>query len=158
MLLYVILAMLIARAAVVFSLVPLVSRLPGAEVIDRKFQAVMYWGGLRGAIALAIALSLGDFRYADTFVVLVTGAVLFTLIVPGLSIEKLSSQPGPAPSATGGPDRPQRGAAQCQAQGAWPSCPNCSVRAASPRATAARLGTRYQACNRRRGTALRRTA
>lgn len=89
MLVWVILAMLLARAVVIFSLVPLVGRLPGAEQIDRRFQAVMYWGGLRGAIALAIALSLGDFAYADTFVVLVTGAVLFTLILPGLTIDKL---------------------------------------------------------------------
>lgn len=88
-LLWVIAAMLLARAVVVFSLVPLVGRLPGAEHIDRRFQVVMYWGGLRGAIALAIALSLGDFAYADTFVVLVTGAVLFTLVVQGLSIETL---------------------------------------------------------------------
>ena len=86
---WVIFAMLLARAVVVFSLVPLAGRLPGAERIDRRFQAVMYWGGLRGAIALAIALSLGDFAYADTFVVLVTGAVLFTLVLPGLTIEAL---------------------------------------------------------------------
>ncbi len=89
MLVWVILAMLLARAVVVFTLVPLVGRLPGAEGINRKYQTVMYWGGLRGAIALAIALSLGEFRHADTFVVLVTGAVLFTLILPGLTIEKL---------------------------------------------------------------------
>ncbi|TXS96542.1 cyclic nucleotide-binding domain-containing protein [Parahaliea maris] len=89
MLVWVIMAMLLARAVVIFAFVPLVGKLPGAEVIDRKFQAVMYWGGLRGAIALAIALSLGDFRHAETFVVLVTGAVLFTLIVPGLTIERL---------------------------------------------------------------------
>lgn len=89
MLLWVIVSMLLARAAVVFGLVPLVERLPGSDHISRKYQAVMYWGGLRGAIALAIALSLGDFAWADTFVVLVTGAVLFTLIVPGLTIEQL---------------------------------------------------------------------
>lgn len=89
MLVWVILAMLLARAVVVFGMVPLVGKLPGSESIDRRYQAVMYWGGLRGAIALAIALSLGDFRWADTFVVLVTGAVLFTLLVPGLTIEKL---------------------------------------------------------------------
>ena len=89
LLIWVIAAMLVARALVVFGLVPLVGRLPGSEAINRKFQAVMYWGGLRGAIALAIVLSLGDFRYADTFVVLVTGAVLFTLIVQGLTIERL---------------------------------------------------------------------
>ncbi|MCZ6852299.1 MAG: cation:proton antiporter [Gammaproteobacteria bacterium] len=89
MLIWVIFAMLLARAVVVFTLVPLAGRLPGADVINRKYQTVMYWGGLRGAIALAIALSLGEFRWADTFVVLVIGAVLFTLIVPGLTIEKL---------------------------------------------------------------------
>ncbi len=53
------------------------------------FQAVMYWGGLRGAIALAIVLSLPDFGYKDTLISLVMGAVLFTLVVQGLSIEKL---------------------------------------------------------------------
>ena len=89
MLIWVIAAMLLARAVVVFTLVPLAGQLPGADVINRKYQTVMYWGGLRGAIALAIVLSLGDFRYADTFVVLVIGAVLFTLIIPGLSIEQL---------------------------------------------------------------------
>ncbi|MFB3078637.1 MAG: cation:proton antiporter, partial [Lysobacterales bacterium] len=89
MLIWVIAAMLLARAVVVFTLVPLAGQLPGADVISRKYQTVMYWGGLRGAIALAIVLSLGDFRYADTFVVLVIGAVLFTLIIPGLSIEQL---------------------------------------------------------------------
>ncbi len=89
LLIWVILAMLLARALVVFSLVPLVGFFPGSEPIDRKYQTIMYWGGLRGAIALALALSLGDFRHADTFVVLVTGAVLFTLILPGLTIETL---------------------------------------------------------------------
>ena len=89
LLIWVIGSMLLARALVIFLLVPLVGRLPGSEAISRKFQMVMYWGGLRGAIALAIVLSLGDFRYAETFIVLVTGAVLFTLIVQGLSIERL---------------------------------------------------------------------
>lgn len=89
MLVWVILSMLIARAIVVFTLVPLVGRLPGSELISGKYQVVMYWGGLRGAIALAIVLSLGEFRYADTFVILVIGAVLFTLLIQGLTIEPL---------------------------------------------------------------------
>jgi CPA1 family monovalent cation:H+ antiporter len=94
MLIWVIASMLVARAVVVFTLVPMVSRFPGSEAIDRKYQAVMYWGGLRGAIALALVLSLGDFRYTDIFIVLVTGAVLFSLIVPGLTIEKLIKKLG----------------------------------------------------------------
>ena len=143
MLIWVIFAMLIARALVVFTLVPLVGRLPGSDVINRKYQAVMYWGGLRGAIALAIALSLGDFRYADIFVVLVTGAVLFTLVVPGLSIEKLIKVLGldRPPLA----DRMAEIEARLGAhQSAMASLPELQKDAAFSARTATRLNTRYQ--------------
>jgi CPA1 family monovalent cation:H+ antiporter len=49
----------------------------------------MFWGGLRGAIAVAIVLSLPEMPYADTFIALVMGAVLFTLLMQGLTIEPL---------------------------------------------------------------------
>ena len=62
--------------------------------MNRAYQAVMFWGGLRGAIALAIALSLPPFDYREVFVALVMGAVLFTLLVQGLSIEPLVRQLG----------------------------------------------------------------
>jgi len=88
-LIWVVLAMLISRALVIYLLVPLVGRLPGNAPIDSPYRAVMFWGGLRGAIALAIVLSLDDFAYADTFVAVVTGAVLFTLLIQGTTIEKL---------------------------------------------------------------------
>jgi|TARA_Y100000031_G_scaffold112028_1_gene123668 CPA1 family monovalent cation:H+ antiporter len=83
-------AMLFSRAVVVFALVPMVGRLPRSEAIGSAFQKVMYWGGLRGAIALAIVLSLpAQFEYKDTLTAIVMGAVLFTLLVQGLSIEVL---------------------------------------------------------------------
>ncbi len=85
----VIIAMLISRAAAVYGLVPLVEKLPGTDKISRPYQTVMYWGGLRGAIALAIVLSLDKFQYTDLFIAIVMGAVLFTLIVQGLSIKRL---------------------------------------------------------------------
>ncbi len=88
-LVWVIPAMLISRAAVIFGLVPLVGRLPGSAPVGRPYQAVMYWGGLRGAIALAIVLSLEDFAHAEIFVALVMGAVLFTLLVQAMTIEGL---------------------------------------------------------------------
>ena len=88
-LVWVIAAMLVARAVVVFGLVPLVGLLPNSAPVSRDYQAVMYWGGLRGAIALAIVLSLTGFEYADTFVAIVMGSVLFTLLVQGLTIEGL---------------------------------------------------------------------
>ena len=86
----VVIAMLISRAIVVFGLVPITGKLPNSNPINRGYQTVMFWGGLRGAIALAIVLHLPEsFAYAETFVALVMGAVLFTLLVQGLSIGKL---------------------------------------------------------------------
>ena len=81
-------AMLVARALVIFGVLPLVGSL--SEPVGRRYQAVMFWGGLRGAIALAIALHLPDsFPYKDVFFSVVAGAVLFTLFVNGLTIEPL---------------------------------------------------------------------
>jgi CPA1 family monovalent cation:H+ antiporter len=86
---WVVLAMLISRALVIYGLVPVVGRLPGSDPIDHRYQTVMYWGGLRGAIALAIALSLPATLDKELFISLSTGAVLFTLLVQGLTIEGL---------------------------------------------------------------------
>ncbi len=86
---WVVLAMLLSRAALIYGLMPLVGRLPGSRPVGMPYQAVMFWGGLRGAIALAIVLSLPTFLHAELFMPLTTGAVLFTLLAQGLSIEKL---------------------------------------------------------------------
>ncbi|MFT7688593.1 MAG: CPA1 family monovalent cation:H+ antiporter [Candidatus Azotimanducaceae bacterium] len=94
LILLVVCGMLISRAVVVFGVVPLVGKFPGSEPIGLPYQMVMYWGGLRGAIALAIVLSLPPFEYKDTLIAVVMGAVLFTLIVQGLSIEILVKKLG----------------------------------------------------------------
>ena len=85
----VLLAMLVSRAFVIYGLLPLVERLPGGRDIDLRYRTVMYWGGLRGAIAIAIVLSLPAFEGSEDLVTLVSGAVLFTLLVQGLSMEPL---------------------------------------------------------------------
>ena len=97
LLLVVLAAMLASRAIVVFSLVPGIGRLPEYDPIGRGHQAVMFWGGLRGALALAVALSLPDFGrevagFGDlnqVLVALVMGAVLFSVLAQGLTIEAL---------------------------------------------------------------------
>ncbi|MGM0595032.1 MAG: cation:proton antiporter, partial [Pseudomonadota bacterium] len=86
---WVIVAMLAARAVLIYGMMPLVGRLPSARPIGKAYQTVMFWGGLRGAIAIAIVLSLPEMPYTETFIALVTGAVLFTLLVQGLTIEPL---------------------------------------------------------------------
>lgn len=86
--LWVILAMLVSRALVIFGLLPLVDRLPKVEPIGIGYRFIMFWGGLRGAIALAIVLSLPEYPFKELFVALVTGAVLFTLLAQGLSMRR----------------------------------------------------------------------
>ena len=96
-LLVVIAAMLASWAVVIFGLVPGIGRLPEYDPISRGHQTVMFWGGLRGALALAVALSLPDFGrevagFGDLnqlIVALVMGAVLFSLLAQGLTIEAL---------------------------------------------------------------------
>jgi CPA1 family monovalent cation:H+ antiporter len=48
---------------------------------------MLFWGGLRGAVALATALSLPpDFPYRSQLLAMTYGVVLFTLVVQGLPI------------------------------------------------------------------------
>src|SRR5215510_4516098 len=86
---WVVVAMLVSRAAVVYGLMPFVQRWPRVQPINSAYKAVIFWGGLRGAIALALVLSLPPFAQREVFVALVMGAVLYTLLVQGLSIEWL---------------------------------------------------------------------
>ena len=74
------------RALLVYGLVPLGFRLNWMHYISFPFRSVMYWGGLRGAVSLALALTVYESaRYPDEirrFIgMMVTGFVLFTLLV-----------------------------------------------------------------------------
>jgi len=81
---------LFARAVVVYTLIPLVNQLSKSEPIDWRYQTVTFWGGLRGAVALALALSLApDFPQRDLIMVLTLAVALFTIISGGLTMGKL---------------------------------------------------------------------
>lgn len=54
-----------------------------------KSLAVLIWGGLRGGISVALALSLKDTMNKDLIVTMTYIVVLFSIIVQGLSIGKL---------------------------------------------------------------------
>lgn len=83
-----ILATLAARIIVVYGLSPFMSnpRLP----IPAAWRHLLFWGGLRGALCMAMALSLPfDYPLRESIIVTTFGVVLFTLLVPGLSLEPL---------------------------------------------------------------------
>ena len=79
-----------ARAVSVAGAVPMVNATKLIEPIDRRHQAVMYWGGLRGALALALALSLPpEFAARELILVSAMGVVMATLLVNALTIGPL---------------------------------------------------------------------
>ncbi|MEE8356085.1 MAG: Na+/H+ antiporter [Anaerolineales bacterium] len=88
--LWAILAVLVARAASIYGLSWIGSGVP------MRFKHVLYWGGLRGAISLALALSLpaslGDQRAVIQSMAF--GVVLFTLLVQGSTMKPLINRMG----------------------------------------------------------------
>jgi monovalent cation:H+ antiporter, CPA1 family len=51
--------------------------------------AILTWGGLRGGLSVALALSLPDYMHRDVFVAITYIVVVFSIIVQGLTIGKL---------------------------------------------------------------------
>jgi len=50
---------------------------------------IMTWGGLRGAISIALALGLTEAMERDLFLVMTYCIVIFSIVVQGLSVERL---------------------------------------------------------------------
>lgn len=81
---------LAARALAVLVLVGSVERVAGLPRTGRRNQAVLIWGGLRGGVALALALSLPAALPArDLLVALTGGVVLGTLVINATTIARL---------------------------------------------------------------------
>jgi CPA1 family monovalent cation:H+ antiporter len=98
-------AALAGRAAVAYGLGPVLDRL--GFPLDRAARHLLFWGGLRGAVALAAVLSLPpDFPHRTRLLAMTYGAVLFTLLAQGLTVgplvRRLDLQQGQVPPSTAG--------------------------------------------------------
>ncbi len=81
---------LLARALGILACVPVLNRVTPIEPVSRPFQVVMLWGGLRGAITLALALSLPtSLDYWWTIQSIAFGVVLFTLFIQATTMAPL---------------------------------------------------------------------
>lgn len=81
-------AVLLARAAVVYGIGLAVLPLPPA--LPRRWLHTLFWAGLRGAVSLAVVLSLPfDLPQRQLLLNLTFGVVLFTLLAQGLTMEAL---------------------------------------------------------------------
>ena len=101
-----IVGILVGRALVVYVLLGGVSRLaplPGlAERVSTGWLHVLFWGGLRGAVAVAMALALpADVPQRALLQEITFGVVLFTLLVQGTTVGRVVARTSDvaAPSA-----------------------------------------------------------
>jgi CPA1 family monovalent cation:H+ antiporter len=82
-------SMLLARAVGVYGLSFLSNRITEVD-IPLSEQTVLWWGGLRGSVAIALALSVStNLPERETIIATIFGVVLFTLLGQGLTIQPL---------------------------------------------------------------------
>ncbi len=62
------------------------------KAFERNAIPILTWGGLRGGISVALALSLPKSSYSEVFVSITYIVVLFSIIVQGLTIGKFASR------------------------------------------------------------------
>ncbi len=87
-LVWAILAMIASRIVAVYGLMPLANRFFTA--VPFRWQHVLFWGGLRGSLSMALALSLPlPASERSQLVTLIFGAVIFSLLAQGLTVGPL---------------------------------------------------------------------
>ncbi len=83
-----VIAMLAGRMAAVYPACALFSR--GSHRVDSALQHALVWGGLRGALPLALVLSIPEsFPWRHPIVVVTSAVVAFSIIVQGLTCRAL---------------------------------------------------------------------
>jgi CPA1 family monovalent cation:H+ antiporter len=83
----------LGRAVAIYPVCALFAR--GPLRVDPKHQHILFWGGLRGALALALALALPDSILERDAIVAITFAVVaFSVFAQGLTITPLARRLG----------------------------------------------------------------
>ncbi|MEI4470387.1 cation:proton antiporter [Frigidibacter sp. MR17.24] len=90
----VVVAAIAARALILFGVLPLLTALKLSPRVETPYRTAILWGGLRGAVTLALALAVTENRFVppdikQTVGVLATGFTLFTLIVQGGTLRRV---------------------------------------------------------------------
>jgi CPA1 family monovalent cation:H+ antiporter len=62
------------------------------EAISHRTIIILTWGGLRGGISIALALSLKPEMQKDLWVTLTYSVVAFSILVQGLTVGKLAKR------------------------------------------------------------------
>ena len=86
--LWAILAMTVARGIIIYGLFPITNRFN--EPVSQRWRHILFWGGLRGSLSIALVLSLPlNVTGREQLVAMTFGAVTFSLLAQGLTISPL---------------------------------------------------------------------
>lgn len=86
---------LAARAIAVYAVFPVVEKLKLTERVSKAFQTIIVWGGLRGALAIVMVLSIPDtLPIKEYLLVLTFGIVLVNLLINGLTVKPVMAALG----------------------------------------------------------------
>ena len=95
----IVVAATLARAVMLFGVLPVLGRMRLSPQVDPSYRAAILWGGLRGAVTLALALAVTESALVPTAVkrevgILATGFTLFTLLVQGTTLRRVIAKLG----------------------------------------------------------------
>jgi CPA1 family monovalent cation:H+ antiporter len=87
----IVLAAFVARAVILFGVLPVLYLLRLSPKVDVPYKTAILWGGLRGAVTLALALAVTESALVPPAIkrevgILATGFTLFTLLVQGTTL------------------------------------------------------------------------
>lgn len=83
-------AVIISRPLAIFPVMRPVTKLAGIPAVGIRNEMVLVWGGLRGGVALALALAIPEELPAqETFIAMTAGVVVATLILNATTIRLL---------------------------------------------------------------------
>lgn len=85
------LSILIVLLARFFSIWLPIRLIPKIGKFDRKTITILVWGGLRGGVSVALALTIDDSLNKDLILSITYYVVVFSIIVQGLTIGKLAN-------------------------------------------------------------------
>lgn len=66
--------------------------MPYREKFSKGTLLILVWGGLRGGVSIALALSIADSIYRDAIVSITYFVVVFSIVVQGLSIGRIAKR------------------------------------------------------------------
>ena len=90
----VIVAATAARLVMLYGVLPSLTALRLSPRVDRPYRVAILWGGLRGAVTLALALAVTENIRVPVYIqrdvgILATGFTLFTLLVQGTTLRRV---------------------------------------------------------------------